>query len=287
MTLARRDRILVLAWSLPDALRALEGRSSETRRLSPAVWQLCSTCDGQGQVTDRWSKASSCPTCHGAGRYRSDPYADGAPVSGADDVALPRLLSRVVPCDRCSSTGVIPGRWVGETGRVRCPTCDGTGSLTVPVAGPDDARRAAVVDLDSETWAFRGGDWDALDSSLEAMRCNGRRPLWRAFVVAYVEPPKGLTSYLDLPNEVVVNAEHALEHVEAMMPSRVRVPAEVVTAYSQRQERDRLAAAKRAERMGRDHRKREIRAALRLGRSTADVARLFAVSEATVRRADA
>lgn len=273
MSLARRDRILVLAWSLPDALRVLEGRSSETRRLSPAVWQLCGTCDGHGTVTDRWSKSSACGMCRGAGRYRSDPYADGLPVSGAADVVLPRLSTRVVPCDRCSTTGVIPGRWVGSEGLVRCPTCDGTGSLSVPVVA-DETKTGGSGDLDSGTWAFRGGDWDALDAALEAMRCNGRRPLWRAFVAAYVEPPYRPSA----------DAEAGLGSVEAMMPSRVRVPDELVVAWQQRRERERLAVAKRASRMGRDHRRREIRAALRLGHTTEEVARMFAVSERTVRR---
>jgi hypothetical protein len=215
-----------------------------------------------------------CSVCHGAGRYRSDPYADGDPVSGAGDVTLPRLTTRSVPCDRCDRTGVIPGRWVGLSGQVRCPSCDGSGSLTVPVAAEFDARRVAGSDLDSAAWRFRGGDWDALDSSLEVMRCNGRRPLWRAFVAAYVEPPYR-------PSE---SASVALEHVESLMPARVRVPAELVVAWRDRDQRVREQIRKRGERMGRDHRNREIRAALRLGHSVDDVARMFAVSDRTVRR---
>jgi len=277
MSLSRRDRILVLAWSLPDALRALEGRSRETRRAAPAVWQLCGSCDGSGSTADRWGRQAPCQTCHGAGRYRSDPYVDGQPVSGAEGLALPRLQSRQVPCDRCDRTGVIPGRWVGEPGSVRCPSCDGTGSLTVPIVAADGDSGAAGPMLDTAAWRFRGGDWDALDSALEAMRCNGRRPLWRAFVAGFVEHPYVVTD----------DALAGLEHVEAMMPTRVRVPAELVTAYAARRDREARAAAARAARMGRDHRRREIRAALRLGHSTAEVARMFAVSEATVRRADA
>lgn len=274
MTLSRRDRILVLAWSLPDAIRALEAsKPNETRRLSPGVWQLCGPCDGSGETRDRWGAVAGCGVCGGAGRYRTDPYADGARVSGADDQATSRPLSRQVPCDRCHATGVIPGRYVGEVGQVRCPTCDGSGSLQVPTFVAV-SERAAGADLDSGTWGFRGGDWDALDSSLEAMRCNGRRPLWRAFMGAYVVPPYAPSA----------GALEGLVNVEAMMPSRVRVPAEVVAAYVQRQERDRVARAARAARMGRDHRNREIRAALRFGHSTADVARMFAVSERTVRR---
>jgi len=272
VTLVRRDRILVLAWSLPDALRSLESRSSETRRLSPAVWQLCLPCDGTGATHDRWGKAALCPVCRGAGRYRSDPYADGDPVSGLDDSIPSRVLSRPVTCDRCDGDGVIPGRYVAEPGIVACPSCEGTGKLHLPFEQTVDLRVGS--ELDRLSWSFRGGDWDALDSSLEAMRSNGRRTLWRAFVGAYVEPPYAETW----------DSTNALEHVEASMPHRVRVPAEIVTAYRARAERARLAGASRALRMGRDHRNREIRAALKLGHSTEEVARQFALSERTVQR---
>lgn len=278
MSLSRRERILVLAWSLPDAIRALEAtRPNETRRLSPGVWQLCGPCDGSGETRDRWGKVTRCPVCGGQGRYRTDPYADGAPVSGHDDQALERPAARMVACDRCNELGVIPGRWVGKVGQVRCPSCDGSGHVAAMSSSPAELMGGSSTGLDLVAWSFRGGDWDALDSSLEAMRSNGRRPLWRAFVAAYVEPPYAVTDA----------ARVGLEHVEAQMPSRVRVPADVVTAYVQRLERDRLAKAGRAARMGRDHRNREIRAALRLGHSTEDVARMFAVSERTVRRVGA
>lgn len=272
MSLPRRDRILVLAWSLPDALRVLESRNTETRRAAPAVWQLCGTCDGNGEVVDRWSKPSTCPVCHGAGRYRSDPYVDGAPVSGAGDLAAPRVTTRDAICDRCDGSGVIVGRYVGETGIIACPSCEGSGHLQIPLEQTAEGR--AVADLDLVAWSWRGGDWDALDAALEAMRSNGRRPLWRAFVSAFVEPP-----YVTTPESF-----EGLQHVEAMMPRKVRVPRDLERAYREREERERAQIKERWKRMPREHRNREIRAALKLGHSTEQVARMFALSEATVKR---
>lgn len=272
MSVSRRDRILALAWSLPDALRTLEGRNRETRSLSPVAWQLCGTCDGTGSLVDRWGKPGVCPVCAGAGRYRTDPYAEAAErVTQADDHTSGRITTRVERCDRCDGDGVIPGRWIGVSGLVACPSCDGTGRQQVPIA--DQPGRPTGDEFDSETWAWKGGDWDALDGALERMRSNGRRPLWRAFVVAYVEPPYRVSEA----------AEHGLQAVETLMPPRVRVPAEVVTAWCDRSERARLHVAKRAERMGRDHVQREIRAALKLGHDEEHVAQMFAVPRRRVR----
>ncbi len=103
-------------------------------------------------------------------------------------------------------------------------------------------------------------------------RSSRSRNAWRAFVAAYVQPPY-------VPSAPALDG---LEQVESMMPSRVRVPAELVTAYQARQDRLRQQQASRAGRMGRTHRNREIRAALKLGYSTTEVARMFAVSERTV-----
>ena len=274
MSVARTDRILMLAWSLPDALKVLPSRSRDERRLAPATWHLCAACDGTGNTRDRWSKATVCETCGGAGRYRTDPYADGQPVSGHADPAVAHRATRRLSCDRCSGQGVIPARWLqpGTHGLSACPSCDGTGSLHLPLTEPSPGERG--VQLDSVAWQIVGGDWPALDTALERMRCNGRRPLWRAFVAAYVEEP-----YVSSAAATV-----GLQQVSELMPARVRVPADVIVAYLDRDSRRRAAGAARSKRMGRDHRNREIREALRLGHSPGDVARRFAVSERTIRR---
>jgi len=274
VSLSRFDRILMLAWSLPDALRVLPSRSRDERRMAPATWHLCSPCDGTGNTRDRWSKATVCETCGGAGRYRTDPYADGAPVSGHADRAAPTHASRRVSCDRCSGQGVIPTRWLepGSQGLAACPSCDGTGGLHLPLVETGSGERG--VQLDSVAWTIAGGDWPALDTALERMRCNGRRPLWRAFVTAYVEEPYETSSL----------STAALNQVSELMPTRVRVPNDVIVAYRDRSTRAQAARAARSKRMGRDHRNRDIREALRLGHSTEDVARRFALSERTIRR---
>lgn len=243
MTLTRRDRILALAWSLPDALNTLQSRNPETRRMSPAAWQLCLPCDGSGNTRDRFNRPATCAVCQGAGRYRTDPYANGAVISGAEDQLTTRQLTRPVKCDRCAGDGVIPGRWIGTEGLAACPTCQGTGSLHVPIFPTADSERTGKPADDNPSWIWRGGDWDALDSALEAMRCNGRRPLWRAFISAYVEPPYATTD----------DAQHALEHVQAMMPTKVRVPAAVKLAWADHQDgttRDERIRRRAAQGMG-------------------------------------
>lgn len=274
MNAGRRERILALAWTLPDAIAVMQSRSTDVRRPAPVAWQLCVTCDGTGTIRDRFGRPSPCGVCGGAGRYRVDPYVDGHPADTGAPPGPARITSRRVTCDRCAGGGVVPARWLDAgAGLVRCPTCDGTGRIEVP-ATHDDGSHEPAGDSDHVAWSIRGGDWPLLDRALERMRCNGRRPLWRAFVAAYVEPPF----------EVTGQAVVGLENVEAMMPARVRVPADVLAAWKHRDQRARDAAAARIRRMGRDHRNRKIREQLRLGATTADVARMFGVSERTVRR---
>lgn len=314
--LSRRDRIVVLAWSLTDALRVLAGSSRETRRLSPAVWQLCGACDGGGVVRDRWGRPSACGVCGGAGRYRTDPYADGAPVSGAGSGPATRVLSRRVPCDRCGGHGVVPARWLARSmpcaatgsilrgaggsslsdhrlegrgaaeavttlrsfniesngsGLAACPTCDGTGTISAPIHD-SDSRTPGAADHQI-AWRWQGGDWHDLDRTLDRLRATHRQ-LWRAFVAAYVEPPWAHTA----------DADRALDLVDAWMPGRARVPADIERAWRERQQRDLERRRRRSQRMGGGWRDRAIRAQLRLGRTPLEVARMYGVSERTVRR---
>lgn len=271
MRLSRRELILALAWSLPDAIRqpitatgSIAGQ--QRREASPTAWAVCATCHGDRVVVDRWRRESACPTCLGAGRYRVDPYTD-QPVASLDAPVVAARPSRRVVCDRCDGQGTMLGRWVGETGLVRCEACDGVGKLDAPPVDEERSGRSS----DRLAWVL-GGDWPVFDREL----CRLEPRLRRAFVAGFVQG-----------GPVSADAWLALEQVTARLPARLRVPADVRVAYLDRDRRARLWREARSRRMGRSARRArnlEARRLLQAGVPAGEVAGRLGVSERQLRR---
>ena len=231
-------RLHALAWSLPDMQPGPKTMSTGAiRGESPVLKEPCDPCDGTGWTKDRFGRAKPCENCGGGivvaedgtvtrvkglGWYHVDPFTLQRGQS-ADSTAPPR--GRRVPCDRCGTTGVMPGRWIGEDGLVRCEGCDGAGHLTVPV--DSDSPRRVFLDGSPLGRARARGDWEPLENALGRL-LGVSQASWRLFVRARVE-------CLPCPEpERLAEVERWLL---GELPRPLRCPADVVAAYEDRQRR--------------------------------------------------
>lgn len=278
--MTREQRIVMLAWSLLDAIRQPKTSMSDDRprRPSPSEWRLCGTCDGSGVTVDRFGRGSSCVSCDGRGRYPVDAYTDSR-VQTATSRAEPRVER--VGCSWCQpSHGREPaGRWetlprgTGVRGVGRCEHCDGTGWRTLTLAGDDTSRRNRRGEL--VAWTMHG-DWPALLAALEQLRRTDRRA-HRAFLAD--------AAHGEIRSPA---ARRGLEQLARALPRRLHVPGDVHQAFDARHHRQREAERKRQARLGataRRARDREIRDARKRGLPADVVAAAHGVSERTVRRA--
>lgn len=233
--MTRRQRILVLAWSLPDAIRApLTGTGAIVRKgtlsgPAPSAWAPCPASCDNGRVKDRYGRESGCQTCQGQGRVRIDVYTQEQ-VSTAEVLVASR--TETLGCPWCQA--LMLDAWQGErakrldrlprgTGMIRgdrCGYCDGTGWRTLTLAPgvleQAMSRRGGPLNLSLEPWA-RNGSYPEL---LQALR---RLPAWqrRGFVEAHIT---GLA-------EPGFAAAAAVETLLATMPGFLVVPAPIREAW--------------------------------------------------------
>jgi hypothetical protein len=281
-----------LAWSLPDVQPGPRAASTgAVRGAAPTSWELCPGCDGGGVVVDRFRRASTCSECAGAGRYRVDPMTEDR-VSTWEAPAPAR--TRRVGCDRCGGGGVIPGRWVGATGTVRCPGCDGAGTVAVPV----DVRPvgALVVDGDPLARLRALGDWGRLEAALAALHRRDRDRA-RTFTAARVgvpsapapggAPPRPRAGFPLEPPQGVSQAVWEVECSLYWQLVPVVCPRDVVLAWSLAGRRAVGVEAARARRVYRPGRRAgRARELVRAGGvSIESAAASLGVSERSVRRA--
>lgn len=283
MSLGRRDRIRVLAWSLLDYLflpRTATGAltAGDKRAPSPDRWEVCPACDGE-QLQDRFGRPVACGRCQGAGRVRVDGYT-GDQVATLTQPAPPRVERS--GCPWCQPLGQATRRFerlprgTGVARRnERCGPCDGSGWVTFTRV--DDlavlAERAAARDpvLAAIERRDRAGSWHELDLALARLRRQQPRG-HRLFWVCHV-------SFDRSPDELSPRSRQELAGawrlVDGWMPGRVRVPQELVAAWQ------RPAGAQPPSRVERD---REIRRLSQAGVPHHRVAALMRVHESTVRR---
>lgn len=192
------------------------------------------------------------------------------------EMGLAPAPSRRVRCDRCHGGGLIPGRYVGEVGLVRCPPCDGQGSLSVPVAIAEEyggSPRLKVGGLRD------GGDWDALEQAFRLLRVE-------LPAVAYVWGCKHLErrpidhQAADVGDRWLLGA----------MPLRIRVPAWAWAAWKDRHRRRDAAEASRKARVyeargSRSHKRFRAAELVRLGYTVTEAAELAGCSVRTAQRA--
>lgn len=244
--LSRRQRILVLAWSLdllmpspPTATGQLT--AGQQRRPAPSAWAWCAPCSGTGHTTDRYGRGDLCRTCRGAGRYRVDEYTLEQ-INAADSAQTAPSNREWVGCPWCQSspaslaeahkthTKLPPG--TGVRAGVRCDRCDGTGRRWItrdpdPIAAVDsddldllDPRARRI--LRQLATRRRQGSYHELEQALATLRDLDRRA-FRVFVDEHVLQTAGDRDPLELA--------YAEATVDGLMPARVRVPAEVAEAW--------------------------------------------------------
>lgn len=279
--MTRNDRIVVLAWSLLDAIRQPRTSMSDDRprRPSPSESRLCGTCDGTGAAADRFGRQTECVSCDGHGRYEIDTYTESR-VATTTSSAEPRIER--VGCSWCQpSHGREPaGRWetlprgTGVRGTDRCEHCDGSGWRTLTIAaGADHDRRSRRGEL--VAWTMHG-DWPALHAALEQLRHDDKQA-HRAFLADAIR------------GEIrTAAARRGLDRLSELLPRRLHVPADIRQAYDARQHRKREHERKRQARLGpqaRRARDRDIRHARRNGVPADTIAAEHGISESTVRRA--
>lgn len=271
--MSRVRTLHALAWSLRDVEPAPKVASSGAASGEvPNAWQLCGSCDGQGFGRDKFGRTLPCLLCGGKGRFRVDSMTGGR-VATAEHSAPAR--TRRVLCDRCGGTGVMPGRYVGEPGMVRCDPCDGAGKVSVP-AVPGQEPAVVAFDGTARSRLRARGDWDALELAVEALfdldRYSGR--LW---VRSRVHGAAGHEPALELLDKWLLDR----------MPDPLRVPRDVMTAFEARQERKAAQEAARLHRSGRGSKRARAAELLRMGYTVVDAARLAGCSVKTARRAAA
>lgn len=258
-----------LAWSLPDVQPAPKVAKSGAASGEVAnAWHLCESCDGQGFGRDKFGRETACLLCSGKGRFRVDSMTGGR-VSTAEHSAPAR--TRRVLCDRCGGSGVMPGRYVGETGMVRCDPCDGAGKVSVP-AVPGQEPAVVAFDGTARSRLRARGDWDALELAIAELG-----PVRRQWIEVRVD---GLTNYLT--DEVLAAIDQQLLE---RLPDPLRCPRDVMTAFEHRQERAAAREAARLAKRGRGSKRARAAELLRMGYSTMDAARIAGVSRQTAWRA--
>lgn len=273
--MSRLRTLHALAWSLPDVEPAPKVASSGASRGEVAdSWRMCDTCDGEGEVRDRFGRVSVCGSCGGKRRFRVDSMTGGR-VSTAEHPAPSR--TRRVLCDRCGGGGVMPGRYVGETGLVRCDMCDGSGKVSVPAVETEPKGKA--FDGTARSRLRARGDWDALEDALGLL--HGAEPLgWRLWMGARV---------YGWPVEERV--EPALQATDMWLlmrlPDPLRCPRDVITAFEERKQRADQREAHRKARSGRGSKRSRAAELLRMGYPVQEAARLAGCSVKTARRAAA
>ncbi len=268
--MSRLDALHALAFTLPDVQPGPKAASSGASRGEVASgWALCDGCGGEGHTRDRFGRPGTCLECSGAGRFRVDTMT-GRRVGS--EMGLAPAPSRRVRCDRCHGGGLIPGRYVGEVGLVRCLSCDGAGSLSVPVQMGEETPGGPKVKVGG---LRDGGDWDALEKALAKMNVI-ERSLWVPRRVGADGPNDWLLSKID----------HA---VLLHMPQRIRVPAWAWACWKDRHRRRDVAEAARKVRVyeagSRSHKRFRAAELVRLGYTVAEAAELAGCSVRTVQRA--
>lgn len=278
----RSERVLVLVWSLPDAV-LLPGSDRDSRGLMPTRREACQACEGSGSILDRFSRRVTCGGCDGLGRFWVDGYT-GDRV-GAPGSTLPLELAagrRVrVGCSWCQSGDrgrwdEVRGTWVsfarpveslpqgsGVRGTSRCDACEGTGWRWLTADEPDPSG-AKTKGADTTAWRIRGS-YHEVAGALEQLLALSR-PHWRALTR---EATRG--TGVDKLNE---EAGFGLSIVTDMMPSRVEVAGDILVAWRAREERSLMVAGSR------DHR---IRVLISRGKSPTEVGKLVGLSERRVR----
>ena len=238
--MTREERILVLVWSLPDALPAPASWTGsltrgQPRAPAPTRWAVCPGCNGDGVTLDKFRHTQTCETCDGAGRFLVDPYVERR-VSGEDSPALARV--EVAGCEWCqeaprSRWDEQRGTWLplperfdrlprgsGVRAGQRCDACGGSGWRPV-VAGVD----ARVNGSSVERIAYRlPGPYRELEDALwEAA------PAWRRALVRAANDPGAPRTTLAYGN--------ALLFVSPRLPDRISLAAGVVEAWRAREDR--------------------------------------------------
>lgn len=265
----RSARLQALTWSLPDLDPAptpdpvFSGRKASERGEAPSAWQQCPSC--RGIIA---GAQSPCRVCANKGGWYVDAYTE---EKVGTDVAQAPPRSRRVPCDRCHGSGLIPGRYIGEEGLARCPSCDGTGGLDVPFRTDD-----ATPILDDPLNRMRSqGSYDELDTCLHRLR-DLSVPGVRAYLAfAHDRQPRSFR---------VFAAECLLLE---WMPERIRVPSSVTAAWGQRDLRRNDVGRARELRVFRSKRNPQharIERMFLAGNDTAHIARTVGYSERSVRR---
>lgn len=281
--MTRGERIVVLVWSLGDAI-AVPGGSGEVRRPAPTELVECEACGGSGGVEDRFGRAMRCPGCGGRGRFWIDSYTGERTDDPGSTVPAPEVVTfrRRVGCAWCQEGDrgrwdAGRGTWVSSGRRFealprgsgvrageRCESCDGTGfewvsaELEVPSA-------RSVGSNDRVAWRI-GGSYREVAAALDELRA-WNRGAWRLLVEAAADGRWPLLGHYELAS---------LGFVEARMPARIVVSGDVLAAWRDRERRAEQIAGPQ-----RDHRIRDL---IGQGVAPAVVARRAGLSESQVRR---
>lgn len=288
--MSRLEALHALAWSLPDVQPAPTGDAGmkgAIRGEVPGAWRLCDTCDGDRVVRDKFGRASTCPACGGAGRFRVDPFT-GERVAGVGSTAPPR--GRHASCGGCGGSGVMrpthDGRLIQSSPNirdarlVRCTVCDGAGSVLVPFDADQGEASSVVFDGSALSRARARGDWDALEAALTALAGvdRGRHRRWVAVRVVGDRPVS--------PGQAadLVSTDRALL---AALPDPLRCPRDVRVAFAARLERGERWVAERQVRVvaaSRKARRDRAREMLLAGAGPREAAKSSGVSLRTAQR---
>lgn len=261
----------VLAWSLPDVQPGPSGGElrGAQRGEAPGRWQLCASCDGVGVVADKFRRSQVCGECKGLGRFEVDSFT--LRRVGSVAVSAPAPTRRHL-CDRCGGSGVMPGRYLGESGMVRCEGCDGEGQIGVPLSLVL-SRPAFRLDDSPLSRLRSAGDWDVLEGLLNRMRTESHG-LFREYHALRVGK--------------LLDDVRALESERWLLDQKPhwRVPAEVRTAHANAAKRAQLAERQRAGRVYRGGRRlTRARELARSGLTAAEIAASLGISVRSVSRA--
>lgn len=289
--MTRDERIVVLVWSLGDAIALPASGRGEVRRPAPTALVECEACQGSGRGADRFGRATACSSCAGRGRFWVDGYTGERTGAPGDPGPGPELVSfwRRVGCSWCQDGDrghwdAQAGTWVSHGRRFealprgsgvrcgeRCEDCDGSGWVRVPaeMEVPSVERSRDVGG--SVAWRIKGS-YGELARALDDLRAWSPR-CYRAFVsdaTAGVWPIEPLSAY------ELGASRLGLVRVMSRMPAKIKVAGDVLAAWRDRERRSEMIRGPK-----RDARIRELVAA---GVAPAVVARRAGISERQVRR---